>query len=94
MLQGIKKAGGPIWPSGSVAVRLSAKRQMEKGTDLPRTDTPKGASVRSRLAAGIARKVLNISEICSINGWRGASAMAQDKCALPRLSNRVLENCV
>jgi len=63
---------------------------MEKGTDLPRADTPKGASVRSRLAAGIARKLLNMSEICSINGWLGASAMAQDKCAVPRLSNRAL----
>ena len=67
--QGIKKAGGPIWPSGSCLLRLNRVRQVKKGTDLPRTAAPTGATVRSSEAAAVARKLVIISEICSMQTW-------------------------
>ena len=56
----IKKAGGPIWPSGSVRCGRPL-RQIKKGTDVPRAIAPRGATNRSRIAAGLARFVQFIS---------------------------------
>jgi len=58
--KGIKKAGGPIWPSGSVRCGRPL-RQIKKGTDVPRAIAPRGATNRSRVAAGLARLVQFIS---------------------------------
>ena len=57
--RGIKKAGGPIWPSGSFRCDLRL-RQVKKGTDLPLAGAPRGATIRSRVAAVLARKLLVI----------------------------------
>jgi hypothetical protein len=56
--EGIKKAGGPIWPSGSSASAF-ALRQVKKA-QISRDGAPKGATIRSRVAAGLARKMLVI----------------------------------
>ena len=59
LAKGIKKAGGPIWPSGSFRCGFRL-RQVKKGTDLPRSGAPRGATIRSRIAAVLARTLLVI----------------------------------
>ena len=57
--KGIKKAGGPIWPSGSFRCGYCL-RQVKKGTDLPLSVALRGATIRSRVAAVLARWLLLI----------------------------------
>jgi hypothetical protein len=66
--KGIKKAGGPIWPSGSVRCG-GPLRQIKKGTDVPRAIAPRGATNRSRIAAGLARFVQFISANRLLGMW-------------------------
>ena len=71
MALGIKKAGGPIWPSGSLRCVVTL-RQVKKGTDLPRSVALIGATNRSMVAAELARFLRDIcvqTLLCLV--WRG-----------------------
>jgi len=57
--KGIKKAGGPSGPPAPFAA-VTALRQVKKGTDIPRAGAPRGATIRSAMAAVLARRFVVI----------------------------------
>ena len=55
-----KKPGAQSGPP-ALSAAVSPLRQIKKGTDVPRAIAPRGATNRSRIAAGLARFVQFIS---------------------------------
>src|SRR5688572_28176419 len=86
LLAGHQKSRGPDLASG---FRFSGRSAYldQTGTDLPRSETPKGASDRSAEAAAVRRLMFNIRRSAPVKAGSGASAIAENRRAARTLSN-------